>query len=894
MGKEVLQQNMKALSAYYPEYVQWLKKEKDVDWFNLIGSKNGDYNAAVNTTGGTFPIYNMDNPRKFVREVAKKSRLFNEEITIIVGMGLGHLLKALLTKAEKKHIIIVVEPIAHILKEAFSLYDFSEAIINRQVAFAVTIDDFNMLAGMITNEIVIQGWHMIHEEYTLKRELEYRVLTEQIINCVNNIQCNHGTIEGAGAEIALNDIKNLPYVIRHKGVATLKDKYKGMPGIVVSTGPSLQKNIHHLKEAQGKVVIVSTMQALRILLAYDIRPDFVCTVDYGKTNMGHFRGLMDSGVPLVALNRTYAPILQEWAGPKYIIGTPLPGYETTGLAVISKKGSIDQGGSVSHSCLGTLIQMGCNPIALIGQDLALGKTSHFKQADESGDIFIDDKGMIQWKVTDPNSHLFGKTYTMGPATATPGYFGGTVLTNLGLKSFITNFEHIFRFRPDVKFINCTEGGAKIKYSREMTLAKFIEKHCKKEIMKEQEASSLEEEYMDLIKETIPKLEEEVTVFTSLIENGKKALKEDDNMEEYAEKNERDLLKKAMEDNATYSKEAEELAKKNPLLQMYIYKESVKIQGRELKVRSDVRHLLRNEEDLSTRIKRNRLIIEAAITASKELKKAYEKTISLLKEYVKTEDEALLSTAVGYTPSLENVETFFKEGNFSRPLLEARRILSTGKKGLSYILPGNIVKKAEEVEKKALAMRDKVIQEAKEDEAKERRQDLIEYCFCLEHGQKAGREEKDFNKSAKLLRKAVKLFPDRWEARWGLASAYAMMEDDKEAYKQFQKLVEHNPKNFQFKFEMGLVLLRLDPKEGFDVIKGVMEETEQYDSFLLQFGLLYMEHKMFPEAKVALEEYSKKFPADVRGHNALLSVYKKLGMRDKEKITSRKIQQLVIN
>ena len=86
-----------------------------------------------------------------------------------------------------------------------------------------------------------------------------------------------GTVIGAGKEIAKNDIETFPYVVRHRGIAELQNLYKDKPAILVNTGPSLQKNIHLLmnKEVREKCIIISIAQALRILLAYGIEPNFI-------------------------------------------------------------------------------------------------------------------------------------------------------------------------------------------------------------------------------------------------------------------------------------------------------------------------------------------------------------------------------------------------------------------------------------------------------------------------------------------------------------------------------------------------------------------------------------------------------------------------------------------
>jgi len=255
--------------------------------------------------------------------------------------------------------------------------------------------------------------------------------------------CNTGTIAGAaGGIIADNDIACMPYVLRHRGVNELKGLYKDKPAICVSTGPSLAKNIHHLINLKDRAIIICVGQAIRPLLAYGIRPDFACTVDFGEVNIGHFKGLLDCNIPLVTINRTYAPLLKAWQGPKFIAATPVPGYESMATGILTDKGFIEAGGSVAHLSFGLAQLLGCSPITMIGQDLALSDGSHIPLADASGNVTVDEKGLISWEVKDPRCSLSGKdkSYSMGAVHYVPAYYGGMVATNMGLASFLTVFE----------------------------------------------------------------------------------------------------------------------------------------------------------------------------------------------------------------------------------------------------------------------------------------------------------------------------------------------------------------------------------------------------------------------------------------------------------------------
>ncbi len=447
MKNKIYKNNLIALKKVNPELYNWMKQEENVNWIQEIKSENGQNNILIESGSRQHAIYDLKNPGKEAKKVAKEMKLYKDTISIIVGFGLAYLANEIINKMKKGHRVVVVEPVAHVIKLALSNFDFSEQIkTGALIIVAPGENEVAMTLHTISSTFVISDWQLTYEKFIPFRPNEYIVISKFVSDTINQILCNTGTVSGAaGAIIADNDIACMPHVIRHRGVNELKDLYKDKPTILVSTGPSLQKNIHHLIDNQDKLIIICVGQALRILLAYGIKPDFFCTVDFGEVNMGHFKGLMDCDVPMVTINRTYAPLIEAYKGPKFIAATPVPGFEAMATGILSDKGFIDAGGSVAHMCFGLAKLLGCNPITFIGQDLALGETSHSPLADAGGDIFVNEQGQIAWKIKDQRCSLYGKDAVgMGPVHHVLGYWGKHVMTNLGLNSFLTTFNQMVK------------------------------------------------------------------------------------------------------------------------------------------------------------------------------------------------------------------------------------------------------------------------------------------------------------------------------------------------------------------------------------------------------------------------------------------------------------------
>lgn len=845
---------MTAIKEIYPELHDWIIAQPDNDWIR----RDGEDQLYVSTGTALLPMYPPDDPLHGLKDFDVMNRWHKENVSVFIGIGLGHSLNRVVSQMEKGHHIVVIEPVGQIYRIAFDRYDFSEYIKNHTLFFAPTKDDADMIFGQLESFKVVEDWAIFIELITRTRQ-EYWKLADYIMEVLNQIQCNIGTVISAGAKIADNDIATLPYVIRHRGVSELINLFKDKPAICVSTGPSLERNIHLLKDIQDKVIIVAVGQALRPLLAYDIRPDFICTVDFGDVNMTHFAGLCDETVPLVTINKTYAPLLKAYKGSKFISAGVSPKFKDTAHKALADMGELAQGGSVAHMAFGLAAAMGCNPIMFIGQDLALSEKSHCSQVDSGGKIEIID-GNIKWKVDDPRSKTLHARddIGMGSAQYVNGWWGSPVLTNTGLMTFITAMERLIsQFVGTV--LNCTEGGCHLEGAKRMFLIDAINKYCNEHIDKSALTPllTLHPDADKRIEEAMPLLQNDISKLKDIITNAEKGLATDIKMRNVHNKNK---LKRLLEQNAKYSVAAHELAKKLPTVELAIIGASRKIQSRLLNIEAAENKVIDNRDNLIIRIERNEIILKAAKDASKELLKTYQEAEKVLKQYMneKPNSIALDSTGELKPPDLSDAEYYLSIGNFAKPLLEARRI----ENDIFYFTTDTKYKKIIE---QALEMRNEKIALA-EKELKtdlETKKNLIpQYLDLLAESRKYGKDNKDMDKALDILKKAIELLPDREEAQWGLASALFHLSKYEEAITAYINLIKLFPDNNRYLFEYGQVLLLAGrQQEGFNNIKNAMSKSSEFDHFLGALAKLYNENGLKEEAKEAAKIHLENYPHD---------------------------------
>lgn len=849
---DIYDKNMAAVKECYPEFADWIEKQPDHDWLRADGDQ-----LHVTVGAVTQPMYAVDNPLAELKTFDTMD-FFKETVSVFIGFGLGHIVNHVCTSMEKGHHVIIIDPVGHIYRLAFERYDFSAYIKSRTLIFAPGRAEVDAVIGWMEAVKVVADWQVFIDRTCALRN-EYVKLIDYSVEILNQMQCNTGTVMSAGAKIADNDVATLPYVIRHRGVAELVNLFAGKPCVCVSTGPSLARNIHVLREWQDKVVIIAVGQALRPLLAADIRPDLICTVDFGSVNMTHYAGLCDSDIPLVTINKTYAPLLKAYRGPKFISAGAYS-VETT-HAVLKDMGELPQGGSVAHMMFGLAVNMGCSPVILVGQDLALGTTSHFAQADSMGAVEIVD-GQIKWKVDDPRSTTLHARddIGMGPAMYVAGWWDEPVLTNSGLATFITAMQRLVEQCP-VEVINCTEGGCHLDGTHRMFLIDALKKHCTLDGTHSLDKSVLTpllSEHPDADKRiaaAIPLIRKDIELLDSIIHNAEKALATVAKMRNTTSTKK---LKALFADNYKYSEAANKEARRLPPVSTAIYWASRRIAARDLNVSQKVDHLLGDRKALMTRLERNEVILTACRDAARDLRKTYIEC-ELLLGAVATDPHALDPTGETQAASIEDADHYLSIGNWAKPLLEARRIVADNQASIEDLaLAADIIDRA-------YAMRRSQQQAEVERQANELAagKNLIpQYLDLIADSRRQGRDANDMDAAIASIRAAIDLLPDREEARWGLASALLHLERFTEAAEAYAELVKRFPDKPRYEFEYGQALvLAGSAADGLAKIKSAMARSQEFDQFFGALARLYLSAGMLAEARQALRAHREHYPHD---------------------------------
>ena len=255
----------------------------------------------------------------------------------------------------------------------------------------------------------------------------------------------------------------------------LQGAFQGKPAVVVAAGPSLDKQLPALRAARDRVVVVAIGQTLKSLRQAGIEPDLVHILE--SKDVSH--QLTDAGDPrdlCIALTPDAHPAIFDV--PTRATFTATTGSSAMGTWIAKATGESRftmGGGTVAQGAVGLAVMLGCDPILLIGQDLAFteGRAYASGSAYEFVKIELAEDGTCAFTEMRQKAALIPEDQiTSGGADrAAKGriiwvdgwHEGERVPTWQAYASFIEQYRDIgLALRnAGIRLINCTEGGARI-------------------------------------------------------------------------------------------------------------------------------------------------------------------------------------------------------------------------------------------------------------------------------------------------------------------------------------------------------------------------------------------------------------------------------------------------
>lgn len=456
---EIFQQNIQLLRDRNPELHDILINHHAGSSFREIPTLSGYPTLLHCPDNNESPSYlhSPENPLQEAHDLISNLQFHGEDITILLGFGLGYLPLVMSDHMNGDHSIFMIEASIDILLMAFRLVDLSSILKNHKVNIFHT-DQIHLIWNELEkNTLNILGGEVKKLVYPPCRNIfpeNYEAIEERIEAFVTAQQENFFALEGHWEQMTENVLNNLSPMKDAESIDSLFNRTENLPVLVVAAGPSLDKNIRQVKELEDRLFIISVDTAFQPLIREGIIPDLVVSVDPSPGNLKKFEQIpkeMLERVPLVFTPYVYHKIPDKFPKPGFIFGMPNRLIQWA-LNLRDHVSELPYGFTVSHHAFYLARAMGADPIIFAGLDLAFAPDGDHAR-----------NSAIQWDIHSANIDLL----------TVPGIDGTPVQTFKGFSKMITIFEKEIH-KTKARCIDATEGGALIRGTEVMPLREAAE------------------------------------------------------------------------------------------------------------------------------------------------------------------------------------------------------------------------------------------------------------------------------------------------------------------------------------------------------------------------------------------------------------------------------------
>ncbi|EAK3985213.1 motility associated factor glycosyltransferase family protein [Campylobacter jejuni] len=444
--KELFNKNIEALSNLYLK--ESLKEIKSSKFELILGKDNLDINLK-DTSDNTFLYENV------IDELNSMLNTYNDKyllypVLYFYGFGNGILFKALLQNKNHQHIVVFEKDI-EIIWIMFHILDFSSEL---QSARLMILENDKLQTQDYTELCSNKPFFQFSRIYFLELMSHYYErfhedilgLNKKLAENFKNSIVSHGNDPLDALQGIEQFVYNLPQMITHPSYKELLSKRKNISdtAIIVSTGPSLTKQLPLLKKYANKATIFCADSSYPILAKHGIKPDYVCMLERSEITAEFFNhdfGEFDKDIVFVCASVVHPKAIEylKSRNRKLLL---IPRYLYFSIYVKLKYFYfLYNTPSVAHVSYYLSALLNYKNIILIGQDLAYA---------ENGNSHPDDYQNSATYESQTYEHIL-----------TTAYGGEKEIQTHEVWIFFKQILETMIIKHNITTYNCTEGGARI-------------------------------------------------------------------------------------------------------------------------------------------------------------------------------------------------------------------------------------------------------------------------------------------------------------------------------------------------------------------------------------------------------------------------------------------------
>ncbi|WP_295159572.1 6-hydroxymethylpterin diphosphokinase MptE-like protein [uncultured Brachyspira sp.] len=501
----------KNIKAYPYNFIDMLEKSVQSDiTLQIIETKSQKLSAKAEKNGKHILLHSAYDPVKEADALVKEIE-GDLDLVFIFGIGGGYLINAV----RKLNIAAaVIEPDINFFNILIDRFRLDKILEDGKITFFIGGNDDEDIEKFISVTATKKVKFFITRSYAALFADEAMHYQSKVLSVVDKKIININTVSRFDKLWAYNIASNTVEIATHYGVNKFFDKYKNIPAVIVSAGPSLEKNIRKLKEIKKKAVIIAVDTAMKPLSSHKISPHFVITIDPQKKNSKYFRNIYFEDSVLIAESSVDHEALESFKGAVYFIDSifPLAKYF---MKPLGDRGDITMGGSVSTAAYDFAVRIGANPIIMTGLDLSFpNHQTHIKGSYHEENFFTE-----IGKLDSYDSRIY-KVLIAGNLREEKNIYGESVFTDSRFDMYRNWYEAQCTNNSKIKFYNATEGGVIINAMENIALQELIDKFDDININTDKNDRNTEDKIkiLENIKNGLIKIDKEITALKPYVED----------------------------------------------------------------------------------------------------------------------------------------------------------------------------------------------------------------------------------------------------------------------------------------------------------------------------------------------------------------------------------------
>ncbi|EAJ3553086.1 motility associated factor glycosyltransferase family protein, partial [Campylobacter jejuni] len=368
------------------------------------------------------------------------------------GFGNGILFKALLQNKNHQHIVVFEKDI-EIIWIMFHILDFSNELQSARLMILQTSSlDIEFFSNFCSSKPFFQFSRIYFLElmshYYERFHEDILGLNKKLAENFKNSIVSHGNDPLDALQGIEQFVYNLPSMITHPSYKELLSKRKGISdtAIIVSTGPSLTKQLPLLKKYASKATIFCADSSYPILAKHGIKPDYVLSLERIPLTSEFFNndfGEFDKDIVFVCAGVVHPKAIEYLKDRNLVITQKVLAFPY--YINLKDFSYAAVGFSVAHTLSYLATYLSHKNIIFIGQDLAYA---------ENGNSHPDDYQNSANYESQMYEHILTTAYGGNGKVETHSIW-------LLFKNWFENEMIPNTRKMGITTYNCTEGGARI-------------------------------------------------------------------------------------------------------------------------------------------------------------------------------------------------------------------------------------------------------------------------------------------------------------------------------------------------------------------------------------------------------------------------------------------------